>query len=152
MDLKLEVLVLPVADIERAKSFYTRLGFREDMDANDGDYRVIQFTPPGSDASVIFGKGIKATAAPVQNILLAVLDIEEARADLITRGIEVSEIFHDTSGIFHHAEDAYLVAGPQPQRGSYGSYASFSDPDGNGWVLQEITERLPGHEGALPRR
>ena len=146
MDMRLEVVVLPVADIDRAKSFYGKLGFREDMDyADDDGYRVVQFTPPGSGASVIFGTGIPMTASPVQDILLVVRDIEEARAALVKGGAEVSEIFHDSSGIFHHSATEYLVAGLQPQRRSYGSYASFSDPDGNNWVLQEVTTRLPGH-------
>jgi catechol 2,3-dioxygenase-like lactoylglutathione lyase family enzyme len=152
MDVKLEVVVLPVTDVDRAKSFYAKLGFREDMDVDDEGYRVVQFTPPGSGASIMFGKGITTTASPLQNILLVVFNIEEARADFIKRGAEVSEIFHDSSGIFHHAASEYLVAGPQPQRKSYGSYASFSDPEGNGWVLQEVTQRLPGHGGSLPER
>jgi predicted enzyme related to lactoylglutathione lyase len=155
MDLKLEVFVLPVSDVDRAKAFYEKAGFRLDLDqtANE-DWRGVQFTPPGSKCSIIFGKGV-ASAAPgsAQGVYLVVSDIEQARAELVERGIEVSEIFHD-AGFFYHGHEGGQVthrivgqqrlAGPQPERASYGSFATFSDPDGNGWVLQEITERLPG--------
>jgi predicted enzyme related to lactoylglutathione lyase len=147
-DMKLEVVVIPVADVERAKSFYAALGWRLDLDfAASEQYRVIQFTPPGSACSIIFGIGI-TPAAPgsLQGLYLIVSDIERARADLMDRGAKVSEPFHDEGAIFHHLNGEGVVAGLQPQRRSYGTYASFSDPDGNGWFLQEVTARLPGHE------
>ena len=146
VDMKLEVVVLPVSDVDRAKRFYGDLGWRLDIDYAAEDYRVIQFTPPGSGCSVIFGKNV-STALPgsVQGLHLIVTDIEAARSELQQRGIAVSEAFHDAGGIFHHAGAKCLVAGPNPQRKSYASYASFSDPDGNGWVFQEITARLTGH-------
>jgi len=146
-EMKFEVVVLPVSDVDRAKRFYVALGWRLDLDfAASQDYRVVQFTPPGSACSIIFGIGI-TPAAPgsVKGLYLIVSDIESARADMIDRGVKVSEPFHDTGGIFHHLNGKGVVAGLQPQRRSYGSYASFSDPDGNGWFLQEVTARLPGH-------
>ena len=146
MDLKLEVLVLPVSDVDAAKAFYERLGFRLDIDYVASDaYRVIQFTPPGSAASIIIGTGITdAVPGSVQKLHLVVTDIEAARAELIGRGIEVGEVFHDATGIFHHAGREERVAGPAPEHASYGSFAEFNDPDGNGWVLQEITVKAPG--------
>ena len=146
MDLKLEVLVLPVSDVDTAKAFYERLGFRLDIDYVASDaYRVIQFTPPGSAASIILGTGITdAEPGSVQKLHLVVTDIEAARAELVGRGIEVGEVFHDATGIFHHAGLEERVAGPAPEHASYGSFAEFSDPDGNGWVLQEITVKAPG--------
>jgi catechol 2,3-dioxygenase-like lactoylglutathione lyase family enzyme len=146
-DMKLEVIVIPVSDIDRAKRFYGDLGWRLDLDYADGsDYRVIQFTPPGSGCSVIFGRNV-TTAPPgsVQGLHLIVGDIEAARTDLLRRGIRISEPFHDVGGIFHHSNGKNIATGPNPHRKSYASYASFSDPDGNGWVLQEITARLTGH-------
>ena len=142
MDMKLEVVVIPVSHVDRAKAFYEKLGFRLDIDyAANPDRRVVQFTPPGSEASIHIGKGI-TSAAPgsVQNLYLIVSDIEKARADLVSRGIDVSEVFH---------YDGLLgprVTGPDPKRGTYASFASFKDPDGNSWLLQEITARLPGRE------
>jgi uncharacterized protein GlcG (DUF336 family)/catechol 2,3-dioxygenase-like lactoylglutathione lyase family enzyme len=146
-EMKLEVVVLPVSDVDRAKRFYGDLGWRLDIDYASGeDYRVIQFTPPGSGCSIIFGKNV-TTAAPgsVKGLHLIVPDIEAARRELQSRGISISEPFHDASGIFHHAVSKDLLSGPNPERKSYASYASFSDPDGNGWVFQEITARLTGH-------
>ena len=146
LGMRLEVVVLPVSDADRAKRFYGDLGWRLDIDyIGDDDYRVIQFTPPGSGCSIIFGKNV-TTALPgsVQGLHLIVSDIESACNELHRRGIAVSDPFHDTGGIFHHA-GTNLAAGPNPQRKSYASYASFSDPDGNGWVFQEITARLTGH-------
>ena len=146
MDFKLEVLVLPVSDVDRAKSFYEKLQFRLDADfvAKDG-LRVVQLTPPGSECSIIFGKSLtNAPAGSVQGLHLVVWDIEAARAELIARGADVSEVFHDAGGIFHHAGTEGRVAGPSPDRSDYGSFASFSDPDGNGWVLQQIRQRAPG--------
>jgi catechol 2,3-dioxygenase-like lactoylglutathione lyase family enzyme len=147
MDMRLEVVVLPVSDVDRAKDFYAdRMGFRLDADlASDDNYRVVQVTPPGSGCSVIFGTGV-TTANPgsVQGLHLVASDIEQARAELVARGVDVSEVFHDAGGVFHHAGEVGRVSGPDPQHTSYASFASFADPDGNGWVLQEITERLPG--------
>jgi catechol 2,3-dioxygenase-like lactoylglutathione lyase family enzyme len=146
VDMRLEVIVIPVADAERAKEFYTRLGWRADADLTvSEDFRVLQFTPPGSGSSIIFGTGV-SSAAPgsAQGLHLVVSGVEAARAALVERGIEVGEVFHDKGGIFHHAGDRDREAGPDPQRRSYGSFASFEDPDGNGWVMQEITTRLPG--------
>jgi catechol 2,3-dioxygenase-like lactoylglutathione lyase family enzyme len=145
-DLKLEVIVIPVADVDRAKRFYGGLGWRPDADVViGGDFRVVQFTPPGSPCSVIFGQGI-TSAAPgsAQGLHLIVSDIEEARAELIDRGADVSELFHDAGGAFHHAGTEGRVSGPDPEHHSYGTFASFDDPDGNGWLLQEVTVRLPG--------
>jgi len=145
-DMKLEAVVIPVSDVDRAKQFYGSLGWRLDADFVISEaFRAVQVTPPGSACSVHFGKGI-TTGQPgsVQGLHLVVADIEAARRELVGRGAEVSEIFHDEGGVFHHAGTAKRVPGLAPNRASYGSFASFSDPDGNGWVLQEITQRLPG--------
>ncbi|MEY9928000.1 catechol 2,3-dioxygenase-like lactoylglutathione lyase family enzyme [Catenulispora sp. GP43] len=146
MDMKLEVVVIPVADVERAKDFYTGLGWRLDADVPTGeDFRVVQVTPPGSPASVIFGTSVTAQApGTAQGLHLIVDDIQAAHDELKSAGAEPSEVFHDAGGVFHHGGTDARVPGPDPQRGSYGSFLSFSDPDGNGWVLQEITTRLPG--------
>jgi len=150
MDLKLEVIVLPVSDVDRAKAFYRALNFRLDADftAPDG-LRVIQMTPPGSPCSIIFGTDL-TDAAPgsVRGLHLVVDDIEAACTTLAAEGAPMSEIFHDQGGVFHHAGTKARVAGLAPQRKSYGSFASFSDPDGNEWVLQEIRQRLPGRVAA----
>ena len=145
VDYKLEVVALPVSDVERAKQFYKSLGWREDVDLPiREDFRVVHMTPPGSSASIIFGTGITAAEpGSAEALLLAVSDIDAARADLIARGVEVSEVFHGASG-FDRAGTAARVSGPDPERRSYSSWASFSDPDGNGWLLQELTTRLPG--------
>ena len=146
MDVKLEVVVVPVSDVDRAKSFYRSLGWRLDADfPGDGGFRVVELTPPGSACSIIFGSGV--TSAPpgsAQGLQLVVTDIEAARAELVDRGIEVSEVFHDTGGVFRHAGAAARAPGPTPEHKSDGSFVSFSDPDGNGWFLQEVTTRLPG--------
>ncbi|MEM5438782.1 VOC family protein [Paraburkholderia diazotrophica] len=145
-DMKLEVVVIPVSDVDRAKQFYIGLGWRLDVDiAKNDQFRVVHFTPPGSQCSILFGKGV-TTAAPgsAQGLHLIVSDVSAARAELVERGVDVSEIFHDVGGVFHHAGEEGRVSGPHPERKSYGSFASFSDPDGNGWVLQEVTTRLPG--------
>ena len=146
MDLKFEVLVLPVSDVDRAKAFYESLGFRLDADfPGEGGFRVVQVTPPGSNTSIIFGSGVtKAAPGSVQGLYLVVDDIVAARDYLADRGVDVSEVYHDQGGIFEHAGAEHRVPGPDPNRGSYASFASFSDPDGNGWVLQEVTQRLPG--------
>jgi catechol 2,3-dioxygenase-like lactoylglutathione lyase family enzyme len=139
IDMRLEVVTLPVSDVDRAKRFYEDLGWRTDADIVAGDaFRVVQVTPPHSLCSVAFGKGL-TTAEPgsARRLLLVVHDIDAARADLISRGVEVSEVFHLAGG---------RVPGPDPRRRSYQSYASFADPDGNEWQLQEITTRLPGRE------
>ncbi|MFM0227130.1 VOC family protein [Paraburkholderia dipogonis] len=150
VDMKLEIVVIPVSDVDRAKQFYARLGWRLDVDiAKDEQFRVVHFTPPGSQCSVLFGKGV-TTEEPgsVQGLHLIVSDINRAHAELVERGIDVSEVFHDAGGLFHHAGEEGRVSGPQPERRSYGSFASFSDPDGNGWVFQEVTTRLPGRVDA----
>ncbi|MEI5011100.1 VOC family protein [Streptomyces sp. PmtA] len=146
MDMKLEVVVIPVANVDRAKSFYQALGWREDADfpTEDG-FRVVQMTPPGSPCSVIFGTGVSDSApGSAQGLHLVVSDIEAARAELVERGVDAVEVFHDAAGVFHRAGTANRVPGPDPERRSYSSFASFSDPDGNGWIVQEVTERLPG--------
>ena len=146
LDMSLEVVVVPVSDVDRAKEFYTGLGWRLDADVSGADsFRVVQLTPPGSACSIIFGAGV-TSAAPgaTQGLHLIVSDIDAARAELHSHGAEVSEVFHDAGGVFHHAGGAQRVGGPDPERRSYGSFASFADPDGNGWLLQEITTRLPG--------
>ncbi|MFM0118144.1 VOC family protein [Paraburkholderia sp. RL18-101-BIB-B] len=150
VDMKLEIVVIPVSDVDRAKEFYARLGWRLDVDiAKDEQFRVVHFTPPGSQCSVLFGKGV-TTEEPgsVQGLHLIVSDIDRAQAELVERGIDVSEVFHDAGGLFHRAGEEGRVSGPQPERRSYGSFASFSDPDGNGWVFQEVTTRLPGRVDA----
>ena len=148
---KLEVLVIPVSDVDRAKDFYRNLGWRLDADYDNGsDFRVIQFTPTGSGCSVIFGRNVTA-AAPgfAQGLYLIVSDVAAARADLIDRGVKVSEVFHDAGGVYSGPDEPFLfgrlrVTGPDPDHRSYRSFASFHDPDGNGWLFQEITTRLPG--------
>ena len=145
-DLKLEVVVLPVSDVDRAKRFYENLGWRLDADfANGDDWRLVQMTPPGSPCSVMFGKGF-TTAAPgsVQGTFLVVDDLEAARTALIGRSVTVSEVFHFDSMLLRAAGTKGRVSGPDPEGRSYLSFASFSDPDGNSWLLQEVTARLPG--------
>ena len=146
MDMKLEVVVVPVSDVDKAKGFYQALGWRLDADFVTGeDFRVVQLTPPGSPCSVIFGTGItSATPGSAQGLQLVVTDVEAARTELTKRGADVSEVFHDAGGVFHHAGTAGRVTGPAPEHQSYGSFVSFSDPDGNEWFVQEVTERLPG--------
>jgi catechol 2,3-dioxygenase-like lactoylglutathione lyase family enzyme len=149
MDMKLEVVVLPVSDVDRAKRFYATLGFREDIDYAHENFRVLQFTPPGSGASIIFGKGItSAKSGSADNLVLAVDDVDAARADLIARGVDVSEVFHYAGGPFNNAVKNPRVGGRDPQGRSYYSFASFEDPDGHRWLLQEIKTRLPGRESA----
>jgi len=147
MDMKLEVLFVPVSDVDQAKRFYQKLGFRLDIDYANEDFRAIQFTPPNSDASIIFGKGItSAQPGSIDPFVLAVKDIDAARDDLIARGVQVSEVFHYAGGPFNNAVENPRVIGRDPQGRSYYSFASFEDPDGNSWLLQEIQTRLPGRE------
>jgi catechol 2,3-dioxygenase-like lactoylglutathione lyase family enzyme len=148
--MKLEVVVIPVSDVDRAKRFYSTLGWRLDADfATSARFRVIQFTPPGSPCSIIFGTGVtSAVPGSAEGLHLVVSDIEVARAELVDRGVEVTEVFHDVGGVFHHAGQDGRLSGPDPARGSYASFASFSDPDGNGWLFQEVTVRLPGRVDA----
>jgi catechol 2,3-dioxygenase-like lactoylglutathione lyase family enzyme len=149
-DMKFEIVVIPVSDVDRAKEFYGRLGWRLDAEfASGDDFRVIQFTPPGSGCSVIFGKNVTAAApGSAQGLYLIVSDIAAARDELRGRGVEVSEVFH-SDGVYAGADEPYLfgrrrTGGPDPGRGSYRSFASFRDPDGNGWLFQEVTKRLEG--------
>ena len=151
VDTKLEIVVIPVSDVDRAKEFYASLGWRLDADFDNGaDFRVIQFTPPGSACSVIFGRNVTAaTPGSAQGLYLIVSDIEAAREEFLRRGVQVSEVFHGAAGVYAGPDEPYLfgrtrVSGPDPEHRSYRSFASFHDPDGNGWLFQEITERLPG--------
>src|SRR3954471_4016085 len=146
MDMKLEVVVIPVSDVDRAEDFYKSLGWRLDADfATDETFRVVQLTPPGSPTSVIFGSHVTDQApGTAQGLQLVVDDVVAARAELLGLGADVSDVFHDAGGVFHHGGTQARVAGPDPERRSYGSFLSFSDPDGNGWILQEVTTRLPG--------
>lgn len=148
--MKLEVVVIPVADVDRAKRFYAELGWRLDADFAGDDFRVIQFTPPGSSCSVIFGRNVTAAApGSAEGLYLVVADVEAARKDLLARGVKVSEVFHDGNGVYAGPDEPYLfgrlrVRGADPEHRSYRTYASFRDPDGNGWLFQEVTTRLPG--------
>src|SRR5580693_3110782 len=151
VDMKFEIVVIPVSDVDRAKEFYTRLGWRLDADYDNGkDFRVIQFTPPGSGCSVIFGKNVTGAApGSAQGLYLIVDDIEAARKNLLRHGVEVGEVFHGAADAYSGPDEPYLfgrirVHGLDPEHRSYRSFASFRDPDGNGWLLQEITIRLPG--------
>jgi catechol 2,3-dioxygenase-like lactoylglutathione lyase family enzyme len=151
VDLKLEIVVIPVSDVDRAKQFYEKIGWRLDADfAAGNDFRVIQFTPPGSACSVIFGKNVTAAApGSAQGLYLIVSDVAAAREELLGRGVEISEMFHDAAGVYAGKDEPYLfgrrrVTGLDPDRRSYRSFASFYDSEGNGWLLQEITTRLSG--------
>jgi catechol 2,3-dioxygenase-like lactoylglutathione lyase family enzyme len=146
MDFKLEVIAVPVSDVDRSKDFYNSLGWRFDADFTvDESLRVVQFTPPGSAASIMIGTGITAGApGSLQGIYLIVDDILAAREEIAARGVEISEVWHDAGGVWHHAGDKDRLSGPDPERKTYASFASFTDPDGNAWFLQEITTRLPG--------
>ena len=145
MDMKLEVVMVPVSDVDRAKEFYTKLGFREDIDLPLGDVRVVQFTPPGSTASFFIGTGITTTPpGSLQSLVLVVDDIEAAHAELADKDIEVTDIFHDAAGLFYHTTKRITDPGPHPEHKSYSSFLAFTDPDGNGWIVQEVRERLPG--------
>jgi catechol 2,3-dioxygenase-like lactoylglutathione lyase family enzyme len=147
VDMKLEVVVIPIADVDRSKEFYTKLGWRLDADFPfDNGFRVVQFTPPGSGCSVQFGAKI-TSAAPgsAQGLYLIVSDVEAARKDLAARGIDVSAVFHPaTPGAQFQIDGSGRIIGAAPEHATYGSFATFRDPDGNGWLLQEVTTRLPG--------
>jgi len=146
IDMKLEVIVLPVSDVNRAATFYRELGWRVDADiATDQGGRILQFTPPGSPCSILIGTGLTPSApGTAQFIHLIVSDIEAARAELISKGVDASEVFHDAAGGYNRFDPAVRASGPDPERRSYASFVTFSDPDGNGWILQEITNRFPG--------
>lgn len=147
MDMKLEVVVLGVSDVDRAKAFYESLGWRLDADFANGDFRAVQLTPHNSDASIIFGKGIPSPKpGSAKSLVLAVNDIDGARADLVARGVNVSEVFQYAGGPFNTIGENPRVSGRDPQGRSYYSFVSFEDPDGNGWLLQEIKTRLPDRE------
>ena len=148
VDMKLEVVVLSVSDVDRAKAFYEHLGWRLDADfVISDDFRVVQMTPHNSGASIIFGKGVTfAAPGSTENLVLAVDDIDAARDELVTRGADVSEVFHFAGGPFNNSLENPRVGGRDPEGRSYFSFASFEDPDGNGWLLQEIQTRLPGRE------
>jgi catechol 2,3-dioxygenase-like lactoylglutathione lyase family enzyme len=144
MNMKLEVVIVPVSDVDRAKAFYEKLGFRLDIDVANENFRGVQLTPPRSGASIIFGKGVTSIRAGSAEIVLAVDNVDAARDDLISRGVNVSEVFHCAGGPFNNSVEKPRVAGRDPEDRSYFSFASFDDPDGNRWLLQEITTRLPG--------
>ena len=146
VDMKLEVVVIGVSDVDRAKAFYEKLGWRLDIDVVNEDFRGVQFSPPRSEASIIFGKGLMQAKSSSANLVLAVDNLDAAREDLIARGINVSEVFHYAGGPFNNTIEKSRVSGRDPQGRSYFSFASFEDPDGNRWLLQEITTRLPGRE------
>jgi catechol 2,3-dioxygenase-like lactoylglutathione lyase family enzyme len=148
VDMRLEVVLVGVSDVDRAKAFYQKLGWRLDGDFTDGGgFRVVQMTPHHSQASIIFGKGSTAAKpGSAQGLVLAVDDVDAARADLLARGVAVSEVFHYAGGPFNETGESPRVGGRDPEGRSYFSFASFEDPDGNGWLLQEITTRLPGRE------
>src|SRR5262245_3831028 len=146
MNMKLEVVIVPVYDVDRAKAFYEKLGFRVDIDIVNENFRGIQFTPPRSEASIIFGKGVTSAKPGSADLVLAVDNVDTAREDLIARGVNVSEVFHYAGGPFNNAVENPRASGRDPQGRSYFSFASFEDPDGNRWLLQEITTRLPGRE------
>ena len=146
MNMKLEVVIVPVSDVDRAKAFYEKLGFRLDIDIVNENFRGIQFTPPRSEASIIFGKGVTSARSGSADLVLAVDNVDAAREDLIARGVNVTEIFHYAGGPFNNAMENPRVSGRDPEGRSYFSFASFEDPDGNRWLLQEITARLPGRE------
>ncbi|MFM0093614.1 glyoxalase [Paraburkholderia sediminicola] len=142
-DMQLEIVIVPASDVDRAKRFYRALGWPLDLDFKGEDYRVSQFTPPGSGCSIMFGTNMTAGApGSTQGLHLVVSDCEAARKELLRRGIEISEPFHDTGGVFHHADGKSVVSGANPTQKSYAWYASFSDPDGNGCLVQEVNARL----------
>ena len=151
-NMKLEVVVFSVSDVERTKAFYENLGWRLDIDIAEGNYRNVHVTPPNSEASIIFGQGVTPNnSGSAHNLVLAVDDLDAARKDLIDRGVNVSEIFHYAGGPFNNAVENPRVSGRDPEGRSYFSFASFEDPDGNLWLLQEITTRFPDRLWDSPR-
>ena len=148
MNMKLEVVIIPVSDVDRAKAFYEKLGWRMDGDFVISDsVRGIQFTPPRSEASIIFGKGVSsAKPGSMSGLVLAVENVEAARKELIARGADVSEVFHFVDFPFNNSVPNSRLPGRDPENRTYFTFASFKDPDGNEWLLQEVTERLPGRE------
>jgi hypothetical protein len=145
VDMKLEVVVIPISDVGRAAGFYKRLGWRVDADIATGAGRLLQFTPPGSPCSIIFGTGITPSAPGTTQFLhLVVSDIEAARKELISKGVDASEVFHDAGGGYNRFDPKARASGPDPGRRSYASFLTFNDPDGTGWLLQEITTRFAG--------
>jgi catechol 2,3-dioxygenase-like lactoylglutathione lyase family enzyme len=146
MNMKLEVVIVPVSDVDRAKAFYEKLGFRLDIDIVSENFRGIQFTPPRSEASIIFGKGVTSARSGSADLVLAVDNVDAAREDLVARGVNASEVFHYAGGPFNNTIENPRVSGRDPEGRSYFSFASFQDPDGNRWLLQEITTRLPNRE------
>ncbi len=143
-DMKLEIVVIPVSDVDRAKAFYESLGWRLDADLGQGDFRLLQFNPPGSGCSVQFGAGLTSAAPGSAQNVLVVSDIEAAHAELVGDGIDGAEVFHDSTGGYNRFNHDVRASGPDPERRTYASFAEFTDPDGNLWQLQEITSRLPG--------
>ncbi|MEN3326407.1 MAG: hypothetical protein V7638_1214 [Acidobacteriota bacterium] len=146
VDMKLEVVMLLISDVDRAKAFYEKLGWRIDIDVAGGDFRGVQITPHNSEASIIFGNGLPSG----KNMVLAVDNIDAARAELVARGIDVSEVFHYAGGPFNNTVEPTRVTGRDPEGRSYFSFVSFEDPEGNNWLVQEITTRLPGREWKRP--
>jgi catechol 2,3-dioxygenase-like lactoylglutathione lyase family enzyme len=153
VDMKLEVVVIPVANVDRAAEFYGRLGWRLDADIAQSGGRLLQFTPPGSQCSIIFGTGVSpSTPGAAQYLFLVVADIEAAREELIRKGVDASEVFHDAGGGYNFFDPDVRASGPDPERRSYASFLTFRDPDGNGWLLQEITARFPGRVNSSATR
>jgi catechol 2,3-dioxygenase-like lactoylglutathione lyase family enzyme len=148
VETKLEAVVIPVSDVDRAKEFYARLGWRLDADLGNDEFRIVQFNPPGSDCSVQFGIGVTAAAPGSAQSLLVVSDIGAAHDDLVAKGAGPSEVFHDGSGGYNRWDATTRASGPDPDRRTYASFLEFADPDGNLWQLQEITSRLPGRVDA----
>jgi catechol 2,3-dioxygenase-like lactoylglutathione lyase family enzyme len=144
MNMNREVVIVPVSDVDRAKAFYEKMGFRLDIDLVNENFRAVQFTPPGSGTSIIFGKGVTSVSAGAAELVLAVDNVDAARDELIGRGVNVSDVFHYAGGPFNNSVENPRIAGRDPEDRSYFSFASFEDPDGNRWLLQEITTRLPG--------
>jgi catechol 2,3-dioxygenase-like lactoylglutathione lyase family enzyme len=144
VDMKLEAVIIPVSDVDRAKKFYEGLGWRLDADLGSDDFRIVQLTPPGSGCSIQFGTGLTSANPGEALNLLVVSDVEAAHDDLAGKGVDASEVFHDASGGYNRFDPNLRASGPDPQRRTYASFMTFTDPDGNGWQLQEITSRLPG--------
>jgi catechol 2,3-dioxygenase-like lactoylglutathione lyase family enzyme len=143
-DMKLEIVVIPVSDVDRAKTFYESLGWRLDADLGHGDFRLLQFNPPGSSCSIQFGAGLTSSAPGTAQNVLVVSDIEAAYAEVVGDGVDGTGVFHDSTGGYNRFDHGVRADGPDPQRRTYASFAEFTDPDGNLWQLQEITSRLPG--------